>query len=88
MILLDTQPRLTDLHSLIAKVPSYPISIKQLLSIAIRNHYPKEVIDFYSTFPKDEIFGDEDDLVARTEQLEIMEAEDQPQENAIRGAED
>jgi len=88
MILLETQPRLTELHSLIAKVPSYPITVSQLIDLAARTRASKSVVEFYKAFPEDEIFSDRDDLITRTEQIDLLEMEDQPEENDIRGAED
>ncbi|HLG91254.1 MAG TPA: DUF2795 domain-containing protein, partial [Candidatus Saccharimonadales bacterium] len=70
-ILLEEHPSLTDLHSLITKVPSFPITVKQLLELAKKKGAPKAVIDFYRAFPEDEIFEDKDDLISRTESVEM-----------------
>ncbi|OVE78973.1 hypothetical protein BVY00_01575 [bacterium G20] len=73
MILLHSQPTLTDLEALAAKVPTFPFSVKQLINLAREEHFPEEVINFYKAFPKDEVFEDIEDLIARTEQVEIMQ---------------
>lgn len=80
MILLEDQPALTDLHNLITKVPKYPISVKQLIELAVQQHSAKPVVDFYKTFPEDEIFSDKDDLLARTEHIEMLHHETAPEE--------
>lgn len=87
MILLEDQPTLTDLHTLIAKVPKYPISVKQLIELAAKQHTPKAVIDFYNAFPEGEIFSDKEDLLARTEHVEMLHHQTAPEEE-MRAAED
>ena len=79
MIILNSQPTLTDLEALISKVPSFPFSVKQLIRLAREAHFPEEVINFYKTFPKDEVFEDAEDLIARTEQVEMMQHEEKLQ---------
>ncbi len=76
MILLHSQPTLTDLEALVSKVPSFPFSVKQLLELAREEHFPEEVISFLKTFPKDEVFEDGEDLSARVEQVEMMQHEE------------
>ncbi len=76
MILLHSQPTLTDLEALAAKVPAFAFSVKQLINLAREEHFPEEVINFYKTFPKDEVFEDIEDLIARTEQVEMMQHEE------------
>lgn len=68
MTLLDTQPDLTRIHALIAKVPAYPVSARQLIDLAHNGGFGKEVIDFYRTFPEDEIFSSKEALIMRTDQ--------------------
>lgn len=79
MILLNSQPTLSDLEALISKVPIFPFSIKQLIELAREEHFSEEVINFYKTFPKDEVFEDAEDLIARTEQVEMMQHEEHEQ---------
>lgn len=79
MILLNSQPTLTDLEALISRVPTFPFSVKQLIHLAREEHFPEEVINFYKTFPKDETFDDAEDLIARTEQVEMMQHEEHEQ---------
>jgi hypothetical protein len=79
-----------DLEHLLSAVPRYPISVKNLVSIASHKKMPSEVINFYSAFPDSIVFDDEDDMLARTEQVSLLrhEEEDQPSEDQVRGAED
>ena len=51
MILLEEEPTLTDLHRLVALVPKYPITVRQLTELASEKQLPKAVIDFYKAFP-------------------------------------
>ncbi len=80
MILLENQASLVDLHSLIDKVKSYPITAAELIELAKASGAPKEVIRFYKAFPKDQVFGSKEDLITRTENLEIMHRENPPPE--------
>ena len=78
--MLDTLPRLNELHAIIAKVPAYPITAGQLAELAEREHAHDSVINFYRSFALDEIFDNQEDLLARSEHIEIMHREDQPME--------
>lgn len=80
MAVLYSPPALADLEALGLKVPTFPFSLRQLIRLAREEHFPEEVINFYKSFPVDEVFEDADDLMARTEQVEIMmhEEADQP----------
>lgn len=88
MIVAQHQAKLTDIQSLIDKIPSYPISVKRLLELARQSRINKEVIRFYKAFPESAIFTDKDDMVARTEAIEIMQSQNPPAEDEVRGAED
>jgi phosphomannomutase len=89
MIAVDSQsqPKLSDLQDLIEQIPKYPISVHRLIELANRKRAKKAVINFYSEFPDDQLFNDEDDIVARTEQVEILQHENPPEE-FFRGFED
>lgn len=87
-ILLEDQPSLTDLHALITKVPSYPISVKQLIDLANKSRTPKPVVDFYSAFPADEVFEDKEDLLDRTESVEMLRHQTAPKEEMYAPEED
>ena len=76
MILLHNQPALSDIEALVKRVPLFPYSVKQLLKLAQEEHFPESVIRFYKTFPGDEVFEDAEDLMARTEQVELMRDEE------------
>jgi hypothetical protein len=87
MIAVDSQPKLTDLQKLISQIPKYPISVHRLIELASRKRVRPEVINFYREFPDDEIFNNKDDIEARTEQVEILQHENPPEE-FFRGFED
>jgi hypothetical protein len=87
MIAIDSHTKLTDLQDLISQIPKYPISVHRLLELAARKRAKKTVINFYSSFPDDQVFNNEDDLVARTEQVDILQHENPPEE-FFRGFED
>jgi hypothetical protein len=88
MILTNSQPRLNDIYQLAEQVPRYPISVRVLLDLARQKRMNRTVINFYETFPKDEVFTDKDDVIGRTEAVEIMQNENPPLEDEVRGAED
>ena len=88
MIIAENQAKLTDLRSLINQVPSYPISVAHLLELARHSRINKEVIGFYNAFPSSAVFTDKDDILARTEAVEIMQSQNPPIEDEVRGAED
>lgn len=88
MILTDSQPRLNDFYRLADQVPRYPISVKVLLDLARQKRMDRKVINFYETFPEDGVFTDKDDVIGRTEAVEIMRSESPPLEDEVRGAED
>jgi len=88
MILTESQPRLADVYRLAEQVPRYPVSVKILLDLARQKRMNRKVINFYEAFPQDEVFADKDDVIGRTEAVEIMQNEDPPQEDEVRGAED
>jgi hypothetical protein len=81
--MLQVQPRLKDLHALISKVRGYPITARQLVELAIKENAAPEVIEFYHAFPEDEVFTSDEDLIARSEHLEIMHREEQHQPQEI-----
>ena len=88
MVIAEHQAKLTDMHSLINQVPGYPISVKRLLELARQRRINREVISFYRAFPDTVVFADKDDLDAKTEAVQIMQSENPPAEDEIRGAED
>lgn len=81
MAVLDSQPSLAALHELSTKVPHFPISAQQMVELAIRERAGKPVIDFYRAFPEDELFSSKDELLTRSEQINILNNEDGPAEN-------
>ena len=87
-ILLEEHPSLTDLHTLITKVPGYPITVRKLVELGQKKASPKAVIDFYRAFPEDEIFEDKDDLIARTESVEMLHHQTAPREEMHAPEED
>lgn len=83
MITMSAQPSLGQLYAFINKVPAYPLSIQRLIRFADQTGAPKEVLNFYSLFARDQIFDDKDDLVGRSEQIQIMRSEDMPMEKEV-----
>ena len=72
MILLQNEPMLRDLYSLAARVPSFPIVANRLVELAKKWHFSQEVVNFYRSFPRDEVFSDKEDLLTRTELIEVL----------------
>ena len=88
MILLEDQVTLTDLHTLINQVPRYPVTVRRLIDLARYLHSPRPVIDFYQTFPDDEVFIDKDDLLATSENVEMLRHQTAPPEEMNAPEED
>lgn len=87
--MLKVQPRLTDLKTLVAKVDTFPVTTEELVYIAHDKSSHSDVIEFYKTFPADEIFESKEDLLARTEQVALMNQDhDQPKELWLAPEED
>ena len=87
-VLLEENPSLTDLFTLINKVPKFPISVKKLNDLAKKESSPKAVIDFYNAFPDEEVFEDKDDLISRTESIEMLRHQTAPMEEMHAPEED
>jgi hypothetical protein len=77
--MLKVQPRLSDLRALIARVPGYPITAGSLVQLAKNQQMDPSVIEFYQTFPDDEVFVNQEDLISRSEALAIMTREEKEQ---------
>lgn len=88
--MLVRQPRINELEALIAKVPSYPLSARHMVALALRQHASPAAIEFYSAFPDDTLFRDEEELLARSEQVAIMDMnlQEQPREILVAAEED
>jgi hypothetical protein len=72
MATLAATPSLETLYTFIDKVNSYPITIRQLISVARDKRAPKSVVNFYEAFDPSQEFEDKEDLISRSEQVEIM----------------
>lgn len=82
MQILEEQPQLAKLHALVGRVRNYPITAAHVVNLAVRTHASQDVVEFYKAFPPDEIFSNRDDLLTRSEQVELFEEqlEDEPEE--------
>ena len=69
---LVARPALSEIYDFINKVDNYPVSVNKLMNLARRVRAPKPVIDFYGSFGRNQVFKDEDELLSRSEQVEIM----------------
>lgn len=72
---LAIRPPLSELYSLIDKVPKFPVSNRQLVDFASKTKAPKEVVDFYKTF-NDRVYKNRDELVSLSEQVDLMRQEE------------
>jgi hypothetical protein len=73
---LVARPALSELYDFIDKVDIYPISVTQVIDLARRVRAPKPVTDFYKSFGRGQVFSDQEDLLSRSEQVEIMRQEE------------
>lgn len=90
MTTLATRISLDELHGFAGTVRTFPVSVRQLLVLAHRTKAPRSVINFYQTFDGDHVFNDKDDLISRTEQVEILrqESDEMPPEEERAPEED
>lgn len=87
--MLSVQPQVSQIHNLVGMVPSFPVSSNDLVSLAEEKHAGTDVKQFLQAFPDGEMFLNRDDLLARTEQVALMNQEqDQPQERWLAPEED
>jgi hypothetical protein len=72
------------------KVPKYPVSAQQMVSLARKSGAPAEVADFYKSFQGEvsEDFDSKEDLVSRSEQVRMFSFDDQPYETYYSSEED
>jgi hypothetical protein len=80
MKVLNKLPLETDLRRFAAKVPSFPVSAGELVELALKGRSRSEIADFYQAFAADIVFSDLDDLLARSEQVGVLNSEDHPRE--------
>lgn len=75
-------PKLEELYGFIGKIRKYPIPVGRVIELARRSGTSREVIDFYKSFHPGIVFLNKDELVSRSEQVDIMreESADMPQE--------
>jgi hypothetical protein len=76
MIAQAVCPPLNDLHRLIDKIQGFPISNGQVIELAKKKRAPKEVVDFYQSINDSRIYDDKDDLIAVSEQIDLMRQEE------------
>lgn len=88
MINVSSHPSITQLHELIKTTPRYPVSAAALVRRARRRKFPSEIVSFYESFPPDQTFSNREDLLARTELIELLQTQDPPLEDTVHGAED
>jgi hypothetical protein len=82
VVLVSDLPSIDELYDLIDSVSAFPVTAGNLAELAVAEGAGRRVIDFYRSFPHDQIFKDREDLQARSEQIQMMSAEedDQPWE--------
>lgn len=82
MVVVSELPSVKELDNFAESVESFPVHAKELADLAVAEGFNRRVIDFYRSFPQDQLFTDKDDLVGRSEQVQMMsvEEEDQPWE--------
>lgn len=79
MITVEELPEIEELYDFIDSVSAYPVSAGDLAQLAVAEGSGRRVIDFYRSFPSDQIFPSKEDLSSRSEQVQIMSAEESEQ---------
>jgi len=65
---------LDSLHQFIQRVEQYPITAKEIVELAIKEQVDPMIINFYRAFHKDEAFQNQEELVVRSEQIQLMDS--------------
>jgi hypothetical protein len=73
---LAARPALDELYGFISKIDTYPVSVEQLVDRAKKVRASKPIVDFYKSFGGRQIFDDREDLLSRSEQVDIMRHEE------------
>jgi hypothetical protein len=68
------------LRGFIHQVEDFPISAGELVKLAEKSSTGRSVVAFYRSFPDELVFPDKEDLLARSEQVGLLNSEDQPRE--------
>lgn len=76
MLAIDELPTIEELQDFTDSVDTYPVSAGALVKLATAEGAGRRVIDFYRSFPEDQVFIDKDDLASRSEQVQIMSTEE------------
>ena len=76
MATIAIRPSLGELYKFIGKINDYPISVRQLVERARELQAPRAVVDFYKSFDERQVFEDKEELTGRSEQIDIMRAEE------------
>lgn len=81
MIVSDL-PSIEELYVFIDSIPAYPVKAGDLIQLAIAEGAGRRIVDFYRSFPRDQVFFSHEDLAGRSEQIQILSTEesDQPWE--------
>lgn len=70
------QPSLSEISGFVSKVRTFPVSAGQLLQLARSSGASPKIVDFYKKFAPYRVFEDKDDLVASSEQVDILRSEE------------
>ena len=80
MRVIESTAVIDEVRRFIRQVDDYPVTAGELVELANQNDAGEEVVKFYEAFPDDAVFPDKEDLLARSEQVGLLNSEDQPPE--------
>ncbi|HEV2412436.1 MAG TPA: hypothetical protein VGS28_01365 [Candidatus Saccharimonadales bacterium] len=65
---------LDSLHQFIQRIKQYPVTAREIVELAINEQADPIVVNFYRAFRDDEAFDSQDELIIRSEQIQLMDA--------------
>ena len=65
---------LDSLHQFIQRVKQYPVTAREIVELAIKEQVDPMIVNFYRAFHEDEAFQTQDDLIVRSEQIQLMDS--------------
>jgi putative phosphoribosyl transferase len=64
------------LYAVLSTVTEYPVTDGELLERAVNQHAPENVVTFFESIPKDEVFEDRADVMIRADEAEVLMEEE------------
>jgi hypothetical protein len=80
MRVMDARAVLSEVHDFIGQIQTYPVTAGMLVEMAEAAQASEQAADFYRGFADDAVFADEEDLLARSEQVGYLNSQQLPRD--------